>query len=76
MDGYLSELKARAIRRGKGEVTARFGLNGAKDIGCATASVFVVASAFPSGWAGEAARTSACNVTGFLSKQTTGSCAS
>src|SRR6516162_1845874 len=46
-DRYLSELEARTVRRGKGEMTTRFRLYSAEDIGCAAAFVFVVPSGFP-----------------------------
>ena len=51
-DGNLSELKARAVRRGEDEMTASFRLYGAENISCAAAFVFVIASCFPPriGW--------------------------
>ena len=45
-EGHLGELEAGAIRRGEGEVTARFRLDRAENIGCAAALVFVVAPCF------------------------------
>ena len=46
-DGNLSELKARTIRRGEGEMTTRFRLYRAENIGRAATFVFVIASRFP-----------------------------
>jgi hypothetical protein len=73
---YLSELKPRPMRRGKGEMAPGLELDPAEHIGRATTLVFVIAPGFSRpGVAGEPGRTSARSVTGFSSKQTTGAVA-
>src|SRR6185436_20911139 len=72
----LRELKSRPIRGGEGEMASRFGLYGAENIGGAAALIFTVLSCFQPRFGGEVGRTSACSVTGFSSKQTTGCTAS
>jgi hypothetical protein len=47
-DRHLGELKARTIRCGKREMTTRFRLYRAEDIGCAATFVFIVPSSFSS----------------------------
>src|SRR5262245_53603199 len=51
-DRYLGEFESRTIRRGEREMTTRFRLYGAEDVGCAAAFVFVIPSGFPPrlGW--------------------------
>ena len=61
---------------GKGEMAARLRLYSTENIGRATPFVLVIPPCFPPrlGWG--AGRTSACSVTGFSSKHTTGSAGS
>ena len=47
-DGNLSELEARTIRRGEGEMAARLRFYGAENIGGPAALIFVIPSRFPS----------------------------
>jgi hypothetical protein len=53
-------------------MATRPGLDRAEHVGRVTAFVFVVSSGSRPGMAAEKGRTSACNVTGFSSRQTTG----
>ena len=68
----LGEFKTRAVRRREGEMAPRFRLYRAENIGRAAAFIFVVPSRFPPRCRWRSGRTSACNVTGFSSRQTTG----
>ena len=72
VEGHLRELKRRAVWRRECEMPAGLRLYRAENVGRTATFVFVILSRFPSRLAAEAGRTSACNVTGFSSKHTTG----
>ena len=61
-DGDLGELKTRTIRRGEGEMTARFGLYRAEDIGRPAPLVSVIPARLASPRRRVGGRTSACSV--------------
>ena len=74
--GEQRELKGGSIPGGRGEVAARFGFHRAENIGSAATSYSLSLRASRPGTAGDGGRTSACKVTGFSSRHTTGSCGS
>jgi hypothetical protein len=59
MDHQLGEFKARTIRCGECEMTPAFGSTAQKTLAVPQRFVFVIASGFPPGWAGEVGRISA-----------------
>jgi len=73
---HAGELKGGAIRCREGAVAAGFRFHGAENISGAATLVLVIAPRFPPRLGRDVGRTSAGRVTGFSSKQTTGSAGS
>ncbi len=70
--GDLGELEAGSIRRGEGERRPAFGSTAQKTLAVPRRSYSLSRLASRPGTAGEVGRISACRVTGFSSRQTTG----
>src|SRR6266853_748147 len=76
LEGYLRELKRRTSGVGNVKWRPALGSTAQKTLAVPQRSYSLSRLASRPGTAGEAGRTSACNVTGFSSRQSTGCCGS